>query len=75
MFNEINVAKAPCYTFFCYFRAVFGTFFYKAVMHFHFTCTEKKKKKNSRKVAILKSEGIKCKHNATKKQMKKLFPY
>lgn len=48
-------------------------YFYKAVMHFHFTCIEKKRMKNSRKAAILRKEGIKCKHNATKKQMKKLF--
>lgn len=28
---------------------------------------------NSRKAAILRKEGIKSKHNATKKQTKKLF--
>lgn len=48
-------------------------YFYKAVMHFHFTCIEKKRMENSRKAAILRKEGIKRKRNATKQQMKKLF--
>lgn len=54
-------------------------YFYKAVMHFHFTCSEGggkgERMENSRKAAILRKEDVKRKHNATKKQMKKLFLY
>lgn len=76
VFYGIDVAKAPCYTWKFWVLMLFQSstqYFYKAVMCFHFTCTEKKKRMdNSRNAAILRKGDIKCKHNATKKQMKKL---
>lgn len=75
-FSRPDVAKAPCYALKHQVLMFFQSsvqYFYKLQCVFILPGWEKKRIENSRKAAILRKEGIKCKRNKIKKQMKKPF--